>query len=167
MVVNDYFPELESLGTDRLMNKTGIFNVRLVHNRRVASNYQWVYNYFDGEKVKYIHTYDLRLLRKKVLDLGFDWIILDNETAMDSYKFNNELIDKRNEYIHNCDYTVKSQGSSGVYFVTWCNGHWKYEDNGLVFSSGSLNRLKSIVLDNGGYWIIKDKKLYLENLDEE
>ena len=168
-VVNNYFPELEKENMSSLNNKWGLYNVRIVHNKNVASKYQWVYTYLDGDKVKHFHSYDLRLLHKKVLEHGFDWVVLDNALAINAYKFNNELIEKRNEYIRSCNYPIKSQGYSGVNFV-YLNPNdkkWVYNSNGIKITEDSLLELKKKVLSEGGYWIIKDKQIYKKNLDKE
>ena len=170
IIENKFFPELNELEYKGPANKYGILNVGLVRNKKVVTGYQWSYSYFDGEKVKVYHSYDLRILRKKVLDNGYEWVITDNALAIDSYKFNNELVKFHDEYFKK-QKGKKYTGSSGVQYVSKQIDkrgkgyeYWRYSHEGVVFSGKSLESLKEKVEGAGYEWIIRDDELYSKNL---
>ena len=172
-LVNMYFPEL-TMNAPEYESKYGILNVGLIRNSKVVTGYQWNYNYLDvvDMKIKYIHSYDLRILRRKVLDKGFEWIITDNREAINAYKLNNKLLDKRKGYVRKSN--RKYRGSSGVKYVSKQHDKrydgdytWRYCYDGVLVSDKSLKCLKGKVLDAGGEWIVCDGDLYDRNISVE
>lgn len=167
----EYFPELLDLDKVKLESKYGIFSVGLTKNSKVITGYQWNYKYWDGETVRLIHSYDLRLLRERVLSKGLDWIITDNRKAIDSYKLNNKFMEIHKNHIR--EYGERMYyGSTGVKYVSKYNNskyrkgyHWVYSNReGVCFTCKSLDCLKSKVISRGLDWIVKDEELYLETL---
>ena len=166
-VVNEYFPELSE---GNFKSKYGILNIGLIKNKNVVSGYQWNYNYFDGEKTKFIHSYDLRIVREKVLELGGEWIITDPHKAIESYKFNNTLVAIHDKYMNSKE--RKYRGTSGVSHVTIqrydnpnLENYWVYRHNGINCCDEKLTKLKEKVLALGGEWIIRDNTLYENNIE--
>jgi hypothetical protein len=172
MIENKYFPELNDAQNINLKNKYGILNLGLIRNDKVITGYQWSYSYWDGEKLRYIHSYDLLQLRQKVESKELDWIIIDNALAIDTYKFNNELLKKHKEYLKKNKGARKYRGSSGVSYVTIqkdsrsnAKKYWRYLYNGLNICDTDLKSLMEKVLDAGGVWIVRDKDLLKKNLE--
>ena len=172
-LTNNYFPELDNIPIV-YDDKYGILNVGLVKNEKVVTGYQWNYKYYDAidSKIRFFHSYDLRKLRKKVLNHGFEWIITDNQKAIESYKFNNNLMKKHNNHVRK--YNSKYRGSSGVLHVSkqldkrYKNKYtWRYCYEGVICSSKSLALLKEKVMNKQCEWVVKDNELYQWNLDNE
>ena len=156
-------------------SKYGIVGVGLNKNDKVITGCQWCYNYWDEDqlKVRALHSYDLRILREKVLEIGHDWIIDNNRLAIETYKYNNELIRMHDEYIQKNN-ARKYSTSSGVKYVTvqrdsrWnIKKYWKYIHNDVRFSSKSLLELESKVKESDNEWIIVDEERYLSNIRDE
>ena len=165
-IVNEYFPELDGKS---YKSKYGILNIGLIKNKNVASGYQWNYIYYDIDcnRTRFIHSYDLRIVREKVLELGGEWIITDSRKAIESYKFNNELVKKHDEYLKDRKY----RGTSGVNHVTIQrhNGkdygnYWVYRYNNINCCDKNLTDLKKKVIELGGEWVVKDNDLYEHNI---
>lgn len=178
VIENKYFPEIKNktLTMDiKPTNKYGILNVGLVKNKYIITGYQWNYSYWDGERIRYIHSFDLRKLRERVLEIGQDWVILDNRKAIESYKFNNQLIEKHKKYVEKHGGNRKYYGSSGVSYVTIQKdnrqknkkNYWRYSHNGINICDVKLDCLKEKVLNKGGEWIVRDVELYEHNLNKE
>ena len=171
---NVYFPELENIqGAYEPRAKYGILNVGLSKDPSVITKTRWTYVYYDKErdKLRYLSSYDLRRLREKVLDNGFEWLIVDNREAINAYKLNNELLGKREGYsfiVKNLKLS-KRHNTTGFfrvrrnYNVGNSQGfNWKYryytsDGKSHALVSLCLNDLHDKVLDNGFEWIIIDK----------
>ena len=62
---------------------TGFFRVYKKKNKIYSQGFQWCYHYYkDGEKRQtHITSVDLLKLKKKVIEKGLEWFIIDEETA--------------------------------------------------------------------------------------
>ena len=165
-MVNNYFPELNKRN---YKSKYGILDVGLIKNEKVVSGYQWQYIYYVDGKTKFIKSYDLRVVREKVLKMGGEWIITDSKEAIKSYKFNNELVKIHDDYFKK--YGKKYWGSSGVKYVSKQKDYkglnktyWTYKKDKINYCDEYLSELKKKVIQSGENWIVKDEKLYKENL---
>lgn len=178
---NVYFPELDDLPFPVLESKYGILNVGLnKHNN--FTNYIWTYVYYDSERgtVRALSSYDLRKLRERVLDNGFDWIITDNRKAIETYKFNNELMKKHSKLNHkerNLKLSRK-HNTTGFYRVGKNKGNqykkgynWKYRyyANGKpkMIVSSDLHKLKKKVIGKGLDWIVLDESKARKTVESE
>lgn len=74
-------------------NKSGIKNVYKSKNKS-KQGFGWCYNKMINKKSYNFYSRDLRILKEKVLDNGFDWVILDEDKANKSFKENLENIEK-------------------------------------------------------------------------
>lgn len=173
-VGRDYFPEITKHNKENpLKSKYGILNVGLVKNSKVVTGLQWNYSYYDGERIRVIHSYDLRILRKKVLSVGEDWIITDNRQAIDTYKKNNELVKLHDSVLNE----TTRRNRTGVKYVSknhstkYKTGYYfmYHESDNKRVTSAHLKDLKVKVLNNGWEWIIIDEERYLNalKLDED
>ena len=177
-MVVEYFPELDGIDS-KYSNKYGISNLSLVKDGNVLTGYSWRYTYYDGytEKVKFISSYDLKKLRKKVESKGFDWRVTDLEMAKETYKLNDELVAEheriRSEHIESkgivAEHTISKCGVQYVYLNdTNQNSYWTYRDKKhKTLTRRYLSDLKKVVEDKGYDWIVKDKTLYESILEKE
>lgn len=173
-IENNYFPELDYPQNNKSRNKYGILNIGLIKNNKVITGYQWSYSYWDGEKLRYLHSYDLIQLRQKVENKGLEWIIIDNALAIDSYKLNKKFLDKHKEYLDENQGARKYRGSSGVSYVTIqkdsrsnSKRYWRYLHNGINICDTNLMSLMKKVSEAGGVWIVRDKDLLKKNIAKE
>lgn len=58
-------------------SSTGIFRVHKRNDPRTIQGYSWSYEYKSENKRKVFVSVSLKRLKEKVLDKGYDWIILD------------------------------------------------------------------------------------------
>ena len=174
MSIESVFPELEQPRTVK-QNKWGILDVCLTKCDKVTTGYQWKYSYFDGVKIKVLSSYDLTKLRQKVDNRGLPWTITDSRLAIDSYKLNNDLLEKHDSLTM---YKDRENSSSGVRYVyrTPDKGsrrgfYWIYVNNHhggqKSYTSNSLLRLKERIESEGLKWIIVNPRLYQELLNQE
>ena len=176
-VSESYFPELENRMPVNT-NKWGILNVCLSNCDKVITGYQWKYTYFDvgANKTRIISSYDLTKLREKVLMKGLDWIITDNGLAIDSYKLNNELREKREElkstiinrknYGSGIKYVYKShdkRSKKGYYWI-YLN---RSDEGQKSYTNKTLLELKERVISDGLRWEVVNPEVYERVLNEE
>ena len=83
----------QKFGFRNFSNKTGI---KYVYKSKNGSKqgFEWRYKKIINKKRYSFYSIDLRKLKQKVLDNGFDWIILDEHKANNSFKENEENIKK-------------------------------------------------------------------------
>ncbi len=61
-----------------LMNTTGYFGVTKLNDSHYSQGYRWGYHYKDENGTRrFISSVSLEKLKQKVLDLGFEWRVLD------------------------------------------------------------------------------------------
>lgn len=168
------FPELEKPKLIK-SNKWGIMDVCLTKCNKVVSGYQWKYSYFDGVKIRVLSSYDLNKLKQKVVNRGLEWIITDKRLAIDSYKLNHQLLEKRDDITR---YKDRENSTSGVRYVyrTPDKGsrrgfYWIYVNNHRngqkSYTSNSLLKLKERIENEGLKWTIINPELYEQLLTEE
>lgn len=76
-------PEIQEV-ISKKHNTCGYFRVSKIHNKRYASGYYWVYQYYKDGKHKRISSVRLSDLKEKVLSRGLKWLILDEDKARES-----------------------------------------------------------------------------------
>lgn len=174
MTTESVFPELEPQKHNKT-NKWGILDVCLTKCDNVTTGYQWKYSYFDGVKIKVLSSYDLTKLRQKVANRGLPWTITDNRLAIDSYKLNNNLLEKHDSLTMYKDrenstsgvryvYKTPDKGSRRGFYWIYVNNH---KEGQKSYTSNSLLRLKERIEAEGLKWIVVNPGLYQELLDQE
>lgn len=140
-------------------NSTGFFRVSKFPCEKCQNGFTWIYQWYEAGKKKSIYSVDLNELKKKVLNKGLDWIVINKEKAIATIEENSN-----NKYV---------VGASGVKYVTKDNcksmasGYrWRYNDrkNNKCTSSKSLRLLKEKVLNNKWEWNIQDEDKYQQAL---
>lgn len=85
-------PEEISIEAAKRKTKTGIYRVKCHKNRKeIRTGVLWEYSYNKDGKKKSMSNMDLNYLKKRVLSENLPWIILDEDKATQSFKFNNSL----------------------------------------------------------------------------
>lgn len=172
-MIESVFPELEDKSLLKT-NKWGILDVCLTKCNKVVTGYQWKYSYFDGAKIRVLSSYDLTRLRQKVMNRGLEWIITDNKLAIDSYKLNHELLEKREDMTKNHKnstsgvkyvYRTPDKGSRRGFYWIYVNNH--KEGQQKSYTSNSLLRLKERVEKEGLAWTVINTEVYEKLLSEE
>lgn len=79
---------LERYGFLNNKNKTGIFRVYKNRNDKSKQGFYWCYGFSVDKKRKRIQSVNLLELKKKVLDNGLEWKIIDRELMDRSFKEN-------------------------------------------------------------------------------
>lgn len=148
-------PHERKLKYSEYSNNTGFFRVAKFPCEKCKNGFTWLYRWYENGKNKSIYSVDLMALKKKVLNKGLDWIIVDKEKAKVSVEENS-----------NYQYVV---GAAGVLYVTkdtcksMASGYrWRYNDrkNNKCVSSKSLRLLKEKVLSNNWEWNVLDEEKY-------
>lgn len=67
------------LNRSRTQNKLGIFRVFISQNKSCKKGWDYCYNYVENKKRKELHSVDIFKLRKKVIEKGLPWLIVDEE----------------------------------------------------------------------------------------
>jgi hypothetical protein len=84
---NSMYGEHHSLESNVQMsmkrNNTGIFRVKKRFHSDYKQGFAWVYRYYDNYKAKELSSVSIVTLKEKVLAKGLDWIVLDEEKAME------------------------------------------------------------------------------------
>ena len=151
-------------------NKYGLLNVQFSKKQR-----KWYYHYDVDGKRKYLTSYDLLKLRKKVEDKKMPWIVLNAKTAQETYNLNDELQHERELNRKNFLGTGKPN-KTGILYVsklkksTYKNGFfWRYfsRKDDIYISARTLRELRDKVLKAGYPWYVLDEEKYLKYLDEE
>ena len=65
-------------------NTSGLFRVCKRNKKECKQGFQWIYQYYEGGKRREIGSVNLNILKKKVLEKGLEWVILDEEKAKES-----------------------------------------------------------------------------------
>lgn len=68
------------------MNTTGFYKVTKRKDNSCKQGFIWCYRYGVNSQRKYILSTDLNKLKKKVLEQGLKWQIIDEEKAKQSLK---------------------------------------------------------------------------------
>lgn len=151
-------------------------NVCLTNCDHVVTGYQWKYTYYDDGKMKFLSSYDLIKLREKVIRKGLPWNITCNKYAIDTYKYNNELLRKHDELKKT---NTRLNRTSGVKYVYKTQDrkskqgfYWKYVNNSSKgeqksYAGRTLLSLKERVTSEGLPWIIVNQELYDSLLEKE
>ena len=174
------FPELIGNEKGKKKNKYGILNVELQKSDNVITKHMWRYIYFDGEKLRYLSSYDLVALRHSVESKGYDWIVTDIDLARKSYNLNRELMAeyeakkeekermKDDGYVFN--HKVSQSGVQYVYLNKNNNKrYWIYRNNRLdrTYTRKYLSDLHDLIMKLGYDWIVRDMDVYNKVLMEE
>ena len=180
--MDDYFPELNNHKIVIPESKYGILNVGLSRCNGNYTGCRWSYTYYDLDtcKLKTLSSYDLRKLREKVLNHGFDWVITDNRKAIDTYKLNNKLMDKHNDLVgsrQNLKLSMKRNSTSfyrvgkNTNYIYSKGYNWKYRyyvnKELKTIVSTDLKILKSKVLKSGLEWKVLDKSKAVKTAKSE
>ena len=153
-----------------IANKYGLLNVQFSSKLK-----KWYYHYTVDGKRKYLTSYDLKKLRKRVENKGMPWVVLDMEVAQKSYEMNDKLLKER-ELEKRGRIGSGKPNKTGVLYVsrikkkTYRNGFlWRYSNRkeNVCISATTLRRLRKKVLELGYPWYILDKDKYQNYLDEE
>ena len=62
-------------------NITGLFRVSIHNDTSYKQGFTYCYQVYDNGKRVYIRSVDINKLKQKVLDRGFDWVVMDEEKA--------------------------------------------------------------------------------------
>lgn len=140
-------------------NSSGILNVCKTRTDNCTQGFIWEYWYYEDGEQKYISAIDLLRLKEKVLNKGFEWIIINEELVKKSLE----------ESAHNTKEKYKNHptGISRVFRAVNNNFNqgfcWMYryrEDNKYkTLSSVDLYKLKEKVLSKGLDWIIVNEEI--------
>ena len=75
-------------------SETGFFRVNIETDKRYNQGFRWKYGYYDeNNKRKRLSSTNLIKLKHKVVNKKLDWLIVDEEKAMESIYLNNSLFD--------------------------------------------------------------------------
>lgn len=144
--------------------------VNKIRHEKIKGLFKWCYIYKDKfDNYNFIVCDDLNKLKDKVIEMGFNWKIIDNLKYNRSIKENNfnlKNIEHR-KWSYSGIYRVKkikdkniSQGFLWVY-------RYKHKSKVIDLSSTDLNELKEKVLKNDLEWKILDEttanKSFMEN----
>lgn len=67
------------INRSRASNTLGIFRVYKSQNKSCKQGFDYCYNYTEGDKRKEMHSIDILKLRKRVINKGLPWVIIDEE----------------------------------------------------------------------------------------
>lgn len=149
---------------------TGFDKVKKRVYDNILQGFLWTYRYKKNYKQIQLSSINLIELKKKVLDNGLDWVILDEDKASESLRENMENFEKYG-FKTNCNTTgikhvYKSKNNSKQGF-SWCYKKIINKET-YKFSSVDLRILKQKVLNNDLDWIILDedkaKESFMDNL---
>lgn len=90
---NENQQNLERFGFSPNMNKTGIYRVYKLKSRSKQGFY-WVFSQKINKKSFNFSSVDLKKLKQKVIDNGFEWRVIDKKLAKKSFKENKENMKK-------------------------------------------------------------------------
>lgn len=90
---NENQQNLEKFGFSTNKNKTGIYRVYKSKSRSKQGFY-WVFTQKINKKSFNFSSADLRKLKQKVIENGFEWRVIDKKLAKKSFKENNENMKK-------------------------------------------------------------------------
>ena len=62
-------------------NNSGLFRVSINKDASYKQGFTYCYQVYDGDKRVYVRSVDINKLKQKVLDKGFEWVVLDEEKA--------------------------------------------------------------------------------------
>ena len=80
------------MNRSKTTNKLGLFRVFKAQNKSCKQGFDYCYNYTDGNKRKELHSIDILKLRKRVIEKGLPWVIIDEEKVR--LEFPPEVADK-------------------------------------------------------------------------
>lgn len=77
------------------MNKIGLFRVFKAQNKSCKQGFDYCYNYVENGKRKELHSVNILKLRRKVIERGLDWIVIDENKVMDEFgiEMTNRILD--------------------------------------------------------------------------
>ena len=171
---NDWFDLLSEeeqfkfiLQRSKLTSVTGIFHVFKKYVRYRRKKFAWIYKSEDKSEIQ---KSSLKELEKEVKSRGLEWIIIDEEKAINSFKVDEELekILPKGKSSNACGilYVYKKICKSCKKGFIWQYNNSKY---GFLISNTILKKLEKEVKSHGFEWTILDedkaKKSYEE--DEE
>lgn len=84
------------------MNKIGLFRVFKAQNKSCKQGFDYCYNYVENGKRKELHSVNILKLRRKVIERGLDWIVIDENKVID--EFGIELADRIIDTLNNDTY---------------------------------------------------------------
>lgn len=75
------FEKRKKMGKSK--TRTGVLYVSKAKNKSCDNGYIWRYKYTDNGKIKSINSVTFKGLREKVLAKNMEWIVLDEQKAME------------------------------------------------------------------------------------
>lgn len=148
---------------------TGIYRVRKQKQVGVLQGFAWVYRFKHKGNVVELSSVDLNKLKQKVIKNNYEWLILDESAACNSFKINNENfekfgfnVNKNKTGIYRVFKTKENTSKQGFYWTF----SQKIDGKRFSFTSYNLLKLKQKVINNGFEWIVVDKKLEKESFKE-
>jgi len=67
------------------MNKIGLFRVFKAQNKSCKQGFDYCYNYVENGKRKELHSVNILKLKRRVIEKGLDWIVIDENKVMDEF----------------------------------------------------------------------------------
>lgn len=145
------------------INTTGFYRVSKLKNDNYVQGFGWKYTFGKNQ----ILSVDLTELEQKILELGFEWKITDEELAKKSLEENEQNILE----------TFENKSPTGIINVTkvenfnYTQGFvWRYtyRENGKPRSLASIDLtfLKEKVLTKGLSWTISNEELATNSFEE-
>ena len=132
---------------------TGFYRVSLESCKKCKFGFIYRYEYNQNGKKKYIRSTDIKKLKKKIIQKGMEWIVLDENLANKTIDICNKNLKKQIEEHSTGIFRVikhkdKSMNKGYIYRYT-------YYDNGVphYMENKSLGKLKQRVISKGLEWL--------------
>lgn len=155
------FSEQMKLKMSRKKNSTGYYGVYKKKKIDCKQGFTWVYQYRENKKYKTISCTDLKELKKKVLEKGLHWEIINELHAKQSLTENtqncqqNKQISKLNTSgILNVSKTKDSTVKQGF---LWQYNYYEQSKKKKISRVKPFD-LKEVVLSKGFEWIVVDEE---------
>lgn len=148
-------------------NTTGYYRVSMIKDKKIKQGFYWEYDYYKDGIKKSIKYNNLIELKKRVLNEGLDWMIINKANAQRSDEINYKY-----EYMRNQNLKLGYDGVGGAknktgYFrvhkskkkdskqgFTWVYKYYDDNKKPKEITSVDLNKLKIKVVDKGLEWKI-------------
>ena len=169
---NDWFDLLSEeeqfkfiLQRSKLTSVTGIFHVFKKYVRYRRKKFAWIYKSEDKSEIQ---KSSLKELEKEVKSRGLEWIIIDEEKAINSFKVDEELekILPKGKSSNACGilYVYKKICKSCKKGFIWQYNNSKY---GFLISNTILKKLEKEVKSHGFEWTILDEEKAKKSYEED
>lgn len=144
-------------------SETGFYRVRKVNKENCSQGFVWTYKFRRKNKRIDISSTDLLELKRKVLDKGFKWEIVDEKQSEKSVRENQSNLEKHG-FSTNRNKTgifrvYKSRAERTPQGFYWAYGCKKDKKRKRI-TSVDLLKLKEKVMNQGFPWKIVDEDLY-------